>query len=145
MNIEVVGTEFNIANYKDESTKLSLVEGLVKIKTNQQQQLVHAGQEATYNNKTLQIKNKDFFDSLAWLQTSIHFENQPLSQITKIIENWYKVKINFKNTSLKALKFTGTLHKNKGLTHFLQTLKYTKNLQATINKSTITLNKKTLN
>ena len=145
MNIEVVGTEFNITNYKDKNTQLSLVEGIVKIKTNQQQQLIHAGQEATYNNKTLHIENKDFFDSLAWLQTSIHFNNQPLNQITKIIENWYNVKINFKNTKLKALKFTGTLHKNNGLTHFLQTLKYTKNVQATINKNTITLNKNPLN
>jgi hypothetical protein len=145
MNIEVVGTEFNVSNYTDlEFTQLSLVEGKVKINNKKKTTVINAGQQATmYRGKpNLLVENKDFSDALAWLHDNIYFENKPLIDISKIIENWYDVKFIFSNSKLKNMHFTGTLEKEKGLTHFLQMLKYTEGLKYTINQKTITLNYK---
>jgi hypothetical protein len=145
MNIEVVGTEFNVSNYTDlEFTQLSLVEGVVKINNANKTTRINAGQQATLDNKNLSlyVENKDFSDALAWLHDNIYFENKPLIDISKIIENWYDVKFIFSNSKLKNMHFTGTLEKEKGLTHFLQMLKYTEGLKYTINQKTITLNYK---
>jgi len=145
MNIEVVGTEFNISNYKNQLfTQLSLVEGKVKIKNNTKINFINAGQQATMyeGEKNLIIKNKDFSNDLSWLHNNIYFENKPLIEISKIIENWFNINFIFSNNKIKSIHFTGKLEKEKGLTHFLQMLKYTEKLKYSINKKTITLSDK---
>ena len=142
MNVEVIGTEFNITNYNNtNTTQLSLVEGSVKIKKEKISKFVQAGQQATMykNSSELLIENKDFSENLAWIKSSIYFKNKPLNNISKIIENWYHVKFEYSNNKLKTIHFTGTLEKEKGLTHFLQTLKYTEGINYTINNKIITL------
>jgi len=143
MNVEVIGTEFNISNYSNNNfTQLSLIEGSVKIKNKSSYSLINPGEQATLFNKrtNLIINKKDFSENISWTISTIRFKNKPLSNISKVIEKWYDVQIKFSNTQLKNIHFTGTLIKNKGLTHFIQTLKYTEGINYTINNKIIKLN-----
>jgi hypothetical protein len=145
MNVEVYGTEFNLSNYQRENfTSIALVEGSVKVSNLQKQsRFIKPGQKATlYNNSDKLIVEKAKLDeTVVWNATQFYFSGEALESILKKLAIWYKKEFIINKSSIKKIKFTGSLKKEEGLISFLQMLKYTENISYTINDKTITLNK----
>lgn len=127
MNIEVLGTSFNLSSYKeDATTKVTLVEGKVAVRDNTGKTIAQLipGQMAVKNkkNNTLDISNVETSFYAAWIAGKIYFDDEPLDQIAVKLERWFNVEITFADEKLKSHKFTGTILKNKPVDQIMQAL-----------------------
>jgi ferric-dicitrate binding protein FerR (iron transport regulator) len=126
MQVEVVGTSFNVSAYKEDTCSfVTLVEGKVIINNSFGKQITQLteGQmiSKTKNNSNYVVKNNvktAFYDS--WKNGTMLFENQTLEQITSKLERWYNVEIVYADPSIKDYRFTGTILKNKPISQIMQ-------------------------
>ena len=127
MNVEVLGTSFNLLAYhEDAATSVTLVEGKVAIQDNTGKILARLipGQMATKNkNETtpdIQTVQTSFYS--AWTAGKIYFDDEPLDQIATKLERWFNVEITFADEKIKSQKFSGTILKNKPVDQIMQVL-----------------------
>lgn len=116
--VEVLGTTFNVVSYNDENfSQITLVEGKVNVnnlsgsniaelKPSEQ---IHINDISNKANITKVETN--FYTS--WTKGKIVFDDEQLSEISRKLERWYNVDIQFKETSIGDLHFSGTILKNK--------------------------------
>ena len=116
-SVQVLGTTFNISAYSNEnSADVTLVEGLVQIKSGENHELhkIVPGQSATIidgNLKEINEVNTETFTS--WKDGKIVFKKETLENISKKLERWYNVEIRFADDELRQLIFSGTILKDK--------------------------------
>ncbi|MBD0830861.1 FecR family protein [Aestuariibaculum sediminum] len=116
VNIEVLGTKFNLSTYSDDNYSHSeLLEGSVKISSSSNSniyKILEPNQQAVWNKKTNQfsLKTVKTSDYIAWLNDEIIFNNMPFSSLSKKLERAYNINIINENTSLANQDFTGTIN-----------------------------------
>jgi len=116
--VKVLGTKFNVIAYNDESlSTVTLLEGKVDINKQSGSKIASlkpAEQiiiDEASNIGTISTVETNFY--VSWTDGKIVFEEEKLSDISKKLERWYNVDIQFNNESIKELKFSGTILKNK--------------------------------
>ena len=127
MNVEVMGTSFNVLAYKEDAvTSVTLVEGKVVVQNTEGKSIAQLkpGQMATKNLKetNVEIRNVKTAFYAAWIDGKIYFDDEPLDQIAVKLERWFNVDIVFANEQLKSHRFTGTILKNKPVDQIMQAL-----------------------
>lgn len=126
MDVEVLGTRFNVDD-RNESTRVVLQEGSVKVVSNQERSevayLEKPGDYAEVNTVSKKIVKKSVDQSLytSWTEMRLKFENTPLPIVIQSIEEYYGIAIDSPDSSLLQRKFTGTLP-NDNLDVILQAL-----------------------
>lgn len=97
LQIEVVGTSFNVKTYNKNIVETSLMTGRVKIsgKSLPQEYILSPGEKATYSatSKTLTITHADKHIEAGWCDNYLIFESTPLNEVIEQIERWYGVRI----------------------------------------------------
>lgn len=127
MDIEVLGTHFNINAYDDEENiKTTLLEGKVNIKLNHQQQMeLKPGQQAKYaekKNSGLKIVNDvDLEKTIAWKTGKFEFDDMELQAIMRQISRWYDVDIVYERNPDDE-KYGGAISKSVQLSDVLKML-----------------------
>ncbi|WP_298239091.1 FecR family protein [uncultured Algibacter sp.] len=124
--VEVLGTEFNIKAYKDETNiYTTLVEGKVLVSSENQYQNLTPNQQSNLNllKNSITIANVDGYAETLWRKGIFSFKGKPLKEIMKVISRWYDVEVIFENKEHEDLKFKGVLGKNQDLQEILQTIK----------------------
>ncbi|MCK0131666.1 FecR domain-containing protein [Flavobacteriaceae bacterium F08102] len=124
--IEVIGTEFNIKAYQDETQIYStLIEGEISLITRSQTKTLNPGQQAIVTNtgELIKLQNVDTFNVVSWRKGVFSFEREPLSKIMKVLSRWYDFETTFKTESLKNIEFTGILDKTQQIEDILLTIK----------------------
>jgi ferric-dicitrate binding protein FerR (iron transport regulator) len=143
--IEVLGTEFNIKAYKDESyIYTTLAEGIVTVDNASRTQILKPSEQAILNkdNKNLTISKVDVNSETAWKKGLFSFKDKSLMDIMKVLSRWYDVDIYFEDESLKDVHFKGVLSKDKNIEEILILIKNTNYINAyEINNSTIIIKK----
>jgi transmembrane sensor len=127
-HVEVLGTEFNIKAYKDETTiYTTLVEGKVAISNARTRQILAPNQQSNLSvkNNDIAITTVDVYSETSWRKGLFVFKGMPLKEIMKVLSRWYDVDIVFANAALGNVKFNGVLHKNQNLEEILTTIKNT--------------------
>lgn len=129
--IQVLGTHFNISAYYDEeSIQTTLLEGSVKVFSNNKYQLLTPGQQ-TETRRGFSIvlnKNVDLEETMAWKNQLFYFNNTDLNSVMRQISRWYDV--DFVPTNELPLKrFNGILSKNEKLSKLLTMLEKTSGLK----------------
>ncbi len=124
MQVEVLGTHFNINSYEDEATiKTTLLEGAVKIvgggkgsflKPGQQAQLTKEGDFKISNDVNTEVV-------IAWKDQIFQFESDDLKTIMRQISRWYDVEVVYEGNALNR-HFTGMISRNKNLSEVLKML-----------------------
>lgn len=125
MHVKVLGTSFNISAYEnDQFTNLTLVEGKVDLLTPSGKFLTELvpGEMADLKSGKLSIKKVDTSFYSSWKEGKIEFKSIPLEEITKKLERWYNVSIDFHDDESKALKFSGTVLKNKPIEQIIKAI-----------------------
>lgn len=131
--VEVVGTQFNIKAYKDETNiYTTLVEGKVVVNIASQKQMLKPNQQSNLDlaNNNLTISTVDVYSFVSWKDGLFSFKGMPLKEIMKVMSRWYDVDIEFANTNLEKVKFNGVLNKNQDLNEILTTIQTTKFINA---------------
>lgn len=126
--VEVVGTEFNIKAYNDESNiYTTLVTGKVNVEIeNKKLKLVPNEQlNLDLKNNTSIIKTVDVYNEISWKEGVFSFKGKSLKEIMKVISRWYDVDVIFENKKLESLEFKGSLDKKQSLKEILSIMKST--------------------
>ena len=126
--VEVVGTEFNIKAYNDESNVYTtLVNGKVNVETGNKKLRLIPNQQLNLDlkNNTSTIKTVDTYNEISWKDGVFSFKGKPLKEIMKVISRWYDVDVVFVNKNLENVQFKGSLDKKQSLEEILSIMKST--------------------
>jgi len=126
--VEVVGTEFNIKAYNDESNiYTTLVNGKVNVETGNKKLRLVPNQQLNLDlkNNTSTIKTVDTYNEISWKDGVFSFKGKPLKEIMKVISRWYDVDVVFVNKNLETVQFKGSLDKKQSLQEILSIMKST--------------------
>ncbi|WP_158973670.1 FecR family protein [Cellulophaga sp. L1A9] len=124
--VEVLGTEFNIKSYKDESNiYTTLTEGRVEITFDGIKQNLIPGQQLFLDKKTnyFLVKEVDLYNEVSWKDGVFSFDDKSLKEIMVVLSRWYDVEVEFKNEDIKNEKFVGILRKNQTIEEILLGIK----------------------
>lgn len=124
--LEVLGTQFNIKAYKDESNiYTTLVEGKVEINTSTVKQILVPNQQSNVDivNNDISVAIVDVKNEISWKNGLFSFKGKPLKDIMKVISRWYDVDIIFENKDLESVKFKGILDKHQSIEEILSIMK----------------------
>ena len=124
MQVEVLGTHFNVNAYADEGTiKTSLLEGSVKIKKGNISGLLKPGQEGQLNETThnIEIKKADVNEAIAWKNGLFEFDGADIKSIMREIGRWYDVEIVYAG-KVPDRRFEGKISRDAQLSDVLKIL-----------------------
>ncbi len=127
MNVDVVGTQFNVSAYtNDHKVTTSLIEGLVDVRASGKSIRLVPGQQAFLNSQTSSLKTMPFevADVLAWKNGYFVFRNESIEDIMKKVSRWYNIDVVYKGDIAKA-KFGGKYLKSSPFTELLTSLELT--------------------
>ena len=118
VDIEVLGTHFNVSAYSDDDQiQTVLVEGKVSIAKNDasvfsRRILLNPSQMAVFNKQTKKmiVNNVDVEHYTLWKDGMLKFEDEDLELIMKKIERYYNLKITFSSPSKGRMKISGKLN-----------------------------------
>lgn len=134
INLEVLGTEFNINCYDNESQlKTTLVTGSVKVssaKNSSALAVLKPGQQAILNKAqplpgetAFRVVNvKDINQVIDWKNGLFNFEGADIHQVMRQLERWYNIKVEYSGENQKV-KFGGKMYRNINLSDVLMVLK----------------------
>ncbi|MEL1254123.1 FecR family protein [Flavobacterium sp. DGU38] len=124
--IEVLGTEFNIKAYGDESAiYTTLVKGKISLKAGNTANILTPDHQAVLDLKLnkVQIREVDVYNDTAWKEGIFTFESKPLSEIMKVLSRWYDMEVSYGNAQIENTRFNGTLRKDQKIENVLETIK----------------------
>lgn len=114
MDIEAVGTEFNVSSYSgDLKLSTTLAEGKVKITDKADASRViflDPGKQVTYNtsNKTYKTENVRVEDVIAWRDGILIFNETPFYEVVAKLGRWFNADIQISDKEIANYRFTGT-------------------------------------
>jgi hypothetical protein len=125
MDVQVLGTHFNINAYKDETDiKTTLIEGAVKIKQGGKEALLSPGEQAQVaNGVTKVVPGANVAAVTAWKNGFFHFDRNDVTAVMRQLEKWYNVQIEYEGAKPAKL-FMGEMERNLTLSQAVRALKY---------------------
>ncbi len=126
VNIEVLGTRFNVAAYERQA-KVTLLEGSVKISADSLQsqkgkfKMLQPGQQAVVSKEAIQMAGADVAQQVAWKEGFFSFKNDDLSSVLSQLGVWYDLEIVYNKSDDQRL-FNGELSRNLSLKQVLAVL-----------------------
>jgi len=143
MNVEVLGTTFTI-NTRREQEQVVLQTGSVKVQVNSKPETIYLkpGELISYNKdkKQLSKTTTNPTDIALWKEDQLKFDNTPLSEIVKLIEDNYGYKVEVTDSSLLTRTIGGTLSsENQDI--LFKALENMLEVKITINGKTLTISK----
>ncbi|MDO6518052.1 FecR family protein [Zobellia uliginosa] len=128
MDVQVLGTHFNVSSYADEENYTVLAEGSVAINDKRndggdgEPSILKPGQKAAMAKDALVISEVDISDYLNWRNGDLSFNNETFGAIIKKIERRYGVRIENGYAELESVRFRGVF-KNETIQDLLDTFK----------------------
>jgi len=121
--IEVLGTHFNVKAYTDEQEiNTTLLEGSVKISTDDKNVILKPGQMAVNNpSKSLSVQIADLEEIMAWKNGLFIFNNENITTVMKKVARWYDVDVVFKG-NMENTNFVGNYSRSKSLANLLKNI-----------------------
>jgi ferric-dicitrate binding protein FerR (iron transport regulator) len=167
MNIKVLGTEFNVKSYPEDSTsETTLIRGLIEVTLNDRpsdkiilrpkEKLVVSNepspkhissiasssptQEARLLISSLHyVSAKDSaIVETSWLDNKLVFQDESFGQLATDLERRYGINISFSNSAVKEFRFTGVFEKET-IDEVLKALKLTEKFNYKIEGNNITI------
>lgn len=149
MDIEVLGTSFNVSAYKDEaSIQTTLVEGKVKVSSNIGQsfeQILKPNEQAVFSKSNNQFEVIEVNAALyaSWREGIFVFDEENLDDILRKLSRWYDINVFFQSEEVRAYQFSGKLPRFKNCNELLDMIEKTTDVQFTMKENrTVIVNKK---
>ncbi|CAM4328293.1 FecR family protein [Zobellia nedashkovskayae] len=148
VDVQVLGTHFNVSCYTGEETYAVLAEGSVAISdkraghVSDSLSILKPGQKAAMQEDALVISEVEINDYLNWRNGDLTFNNEPFENIVKKIERRYGVRIENGYTELESIRFRGAF-KNETIEDLLDTFKESAEFDYEITNNQIRIKKPT--
>ena len=124
--VEVLGTEFNIKAYKDETNiYTTLVEGKVAVSSGDLKLHLKPNYQSNLDIKTnvAKVEKIDIYNEISWKEGVFSFDGKSIQEIMKVLSRWYDIKVIYTNNINNDLEFVGIFRKNKTIEEILSTIK----------------------
>jgi transmembrane sensor len=124
MNVEVLGTHFNVMAYDNEDAlKTTLLEGSVKVNAGTVSKTIKPGQQAKYQHTAtaFTIVNANIEETVAWKNGYFQFNNEDLKSIMRQFARWYDVEVSYEGQQ-KIRQFSGEVSRDVNLAQALKVL-----------------------
>jgi hypothetical protein len=127
MDIQVLGTQFNVNGYNDEaSIKTTLLQGSVKISTDDKIKILKPGQQAQVSNSSNEndirvISNVNTDEVISWKNGTFQFNNDGLETVMRQLARWYDLDVVYEG-NIHQGQFVGTVPRNLNLSQVLEIL-----------------------
>ncbi|SFD09241.1 FecR family protein [Chitinophaga sp. CF118] len=124
MEVQVLGTDFDVMAYPDETTvNTTLLTGSVQVKEGPALQLLKPGQQAVLDNQNhaISVKDADLKKVTAWKNGLFVFNNMALPAILREVARWYDVDIVYAAKPSEEL-YGGGIGRNLNLSGVLSLL-----------------------
>jgi transmembrane sensor len=125
MQVQVLGTHFNINAYDDEGEiKTTLLEGSVKVSKGSASRFIKPGEQAivpTGNDLNIQVQTADVDEAVAWKNGLFHFNNADLQEVMRQLSRWYDVDVVY-NGPVPNREFGGEMQRDLRLSQVLELL-----------------------
>lgn len=129
MTLKVLGTSFNINSYATGSTKVSVLTGIVNLRSNSGKSVILTkNQQADFINSAFHVTKEESIEKIAWTKNNIVLEQTTLGETAKILENSYNVTIDFEDRELEKLIISGKFKEEK-LENILASIAFVKKLK----------------
>lgn len=144
-DIRVLGTIFNVSAYSGEiSTEVTLVNGKVQVRAGNVEKMLVPDQQFVLNNKTteIEIREVDAQDYIAWTDGLFRFDAMPLEQLMIRLGRWYDITCEFKDASLRNVRFTGGFRKYDDIRHIASMIGEITNVAFKVDGNKVIIDKK---
>ncbi len=122
--VEVLGTTFNVMAYAEFGRKeITLLSGKVNVHMKEAEQVLNPGQALVLKDHKAQVVEVNSSQASGWVENKFNFQNIPLSELMKRLENWYDVDITLENNTGKEINFTGTFKNEETIWQVLDAIK----------------------
>lgn len=133
-NITVLGTRFNVKAYDDEATRITLLEGSVKVNIPGADRLLKPGQQAKVSNSLEVTDNADIEEVMAWKNGFFKFDNVDIRAIMRKATRWYDIEVIYEG-NISSERFQGTISMDTRLSELLEVLELNKVAYSIENKT----------
>lgn len=124
MQVEVLGTHFNVNAYDDEEDiKVTLLEGVVRVKLNNESQLLKPGEQAKVSGTVNTTKDVDLQEVMAWRDGRFKFSGVAMETIMRQAARWYDIDIEYRGKVEGTL--SGGIARNVNVSQLLHVLELT--------------------
>ena len=122
MDIQVLGTVFNVSAYSGEEASAVLVEGSIKVTSGEEAGCVLTpGMMATITDYSDDIKvehvDTQFYTS--WTKGRIDFRDERLEDIMTTLSHWYDFEVKYANDAVKDLRFGCSVNRYETIEPFI--------------------------
>lgn len=129
MEINVLGTTFNVCSYaKDKTISTTLIEGSVSVRANQgDTQIIKPSEQFTYNkeNDRTNIRTVDTELYTSWIDGKYIFKHATLDEIINKLQLWYDFTVVYQDECLKNNRYSLIAEKDIDLDKLLEVISYT--------------------
>lgn len=140
MDIEVLGTSFNIYAYSDETdSKTTLVDGSIKLTTLKTQKILVPNEQAIVSKENFEINIQTVNTTryTSWVNGKIEFSNESLDVVMKRLARWYDFSYSFKNQEARNFHFSARIENKQTISSILEMLQKTTDVKLKIEENTI--------
>lgn len=144
MELKVLGTEFNLRNYKDEEEiTTTLVEGSVEVSNAFKEKVIlKPGREVSIASadNSMNERDADIESVTAWRNGRFIFKKKRVEDIMYELERWYDVKVFFTNGSVKDVTITLDVARYDNIEDILSLMEGTREVNFSISGNIISVN-----
>jgi transmembrane sensor len=124
MDVEALGTQFNINSYNDEpDVRTTLVEGLVRVTQNAKQLILKPGEQAVAapNLPLTNNHSPDINQVMAWKRGLFDFNHASLQTVLRQLARWYDIEVQFEG-KIPNRSFRGKVTRDLNLSQVINIL-----------------------
>ncbi|QGY47933.1 DUF4974 domain-containing protein [Maribellus comscasis] len=110
--VKVKGTSFNVKAFSDDNSfTTTLEEGIVSLKgeNSKDEVTLNPGQQAEQTDKGFLVTDVETKFYTSWKEGKLIFSKEPFPSLVKKLERWYNVKIEYNDSRLNQVWYTGTI------------------------------------
>ena len=127
MQVQVLGTHFNIMAYDNEpNVKTTLLEGSVNVVKGGSTRQLKPGQQASIgtNQNDITIANVDAEDAVAWKNGYFRFKQDDIKTVMRQLSRWYEMEVVYEG-GVPVDQFSGKIRRNITASKALQFMEQT--------------------
>lgn len=142
INVNVLGTKFNVSAYDNESTQsVVLVSGAVGVKSNELKgnYNILPNQKFSYqaSSKEVNIQKVDVNNYISWIQGYLLLNSENLDSVLQKLERHYNISFSYDSNKLKDIRVSGKLDLHGGIEGVLKYISITVPINYNINGKTV--------
>jgi len=129
-SIQVLGTLFNVENYKGQNARTTLVRGKIEVAYRNKKTILKPNEQfIIQKDGHTQLVKVNAVESIQWTNGTFEFTDTSLEEIMLKLGRWYDVSYQFVDAGAREARFTLQVERNESLAQLLKKIEMTGRVQ----------------